>query len=173
MGRFQKLCGKQNKMDCKVTFESSRSQRHNVRSTVCECILTSLACVRGLCSDPSPPPSREQGKDQSFFKVSLSSSPHHTILGGGGGRGSSTSRQEWLFMHPSPPLLLSSFSFSFPLHASGALLALYDLKNVFSKWNFNFLWFSISKPLAFTFLFSLTYCSASYLTLLSFYSFEL
>lgn len=84
-------------------------------------------CVRGLCSDPSPPPSREWGMDHSLFKVSLSSLSHHTILWGRA-RGSGTSRQDWLFIHPSPPLFLSSFSFPFPLHVSGARLALFDLK---------------------------------------------
>lgn len=45
MVSFKKLCSKQNKMDCKVTFESTskRSQVHNVKSTECACILTSLA----------------------------------------------------------------------------------------------------------------------------------
>lgn len=107
MVNFRKLCSKQNKMDCKVTFESTswRSQVHNVESTVCV-YLDISCCVRGLCSDPSPPPSRERGKDHSFFKVSLSSLSHHTILWGRARGEGGTSRQDWLFIHPSPPLFL-------------------------------------------------------------------
>lgn len=140
MVSFRKLCSKQNKMDCKVTFESTskRSQVHNVKSILCVCVCVYLdisCCVRGLCSDPSPPPSRERGKDHSFFKVSLSSLLHHTILWGRA-RGSGTSRQDWLFMHPSPPLFLSSCSFRFPLHVSGAPLALFDLKTFLFYFSF-------------------------------------
>lgn len=86
-------------------------------------------CVRGLCSDPSPPPSREQGMAHSSFKVSLSSLPHHTILWGRVRR-SGTGRQYWLFIHPSPPLFLSSFFSPFPLHVFGAELVLFDLKTL-------------------------------------------
>lgn len=160
MVSFRKLCSKQNKMDCKVTFESTskRSQVHNVKSTVCVCVYLDISCcVRGLCSDPSPPPSRERGKDHSFFKVSLSSLPHHTILWGRA-RGSGTSRQDWLFIHPPPPLFLSSFLFPFPLHFSGALLALFDLKTF--KFYFSFLWFprTLSICINFALLSSLSQC---------------
>lgn len=93
------------------------------------CVYLDISCcVRGLCSDPSSPPLREQGMDHSFFKVSLSSLPHHTILWGEGEK--EQHKQTLLAFYtsvfslvPSPP----SYS-PFPLHASGPLLVLFDLK---------------------------------------------
>ena len=65
-----------------------------------------------------------------------------TPSSGGRARGSGTRRQDWLFIHPSPPLFLSSSSFPFPLHVSGALLALFDLKLYFFFFLFFFLIYS-------------------------------
>lgn len=119
-------------------------------------------CVKGLRSDPSPPPLRQKGMDHSFFKVSLSSPSHHTILWGREPR-SSTTRQYRLFIHPSPPLFLSSSSVFHPTSPpslcmfSGTLLVLHDPRAQ------EFLQFSVS---AYT-LFKLTLFSCL-LPLLSF-----
>lgn len=79
-------CLKRNKTDYKVTFESTfkRSQVHNVK-VLSVCILTSLAVSGASALILFPPPSRERGKDHSFFKVSFSSFYPITLSSGGGG----------------------------------------------------------------------------------------
>lgn len=88
MVSFRKLCSKQNKMDCKVTFESTskRSQVHNVKSTVCVCVSWHLL----LCQGPllwSLSSSFEGAREGSLLLQSLSfiSTPSHHPLGEGEG----------------------------------------------------------------------------------------
>lgn len=128
---------RQNQIGCKVTFRNAfgRSQVHNGKTTVWMCLDIS-SCVKSLHSDPSPPPPLQQkGMDHSFFKVSLSSLSHHTILWGRKPR-SGTSRQYRLFIHPFPPLFLSSSSFLalpphvFPGHCCSSMTQ--ELGNFFS-----------------------------------------
>lgn len=139
----RKLCAKENKVDCKVTFESTSkgSQVHNVQCTVCVCvcILTSLAVsgASALIPLPTPPPSREQGKDHSFFKVSLSSPPHHPIVWGRGREGAAPADRTTLLPRSSPP----SHSPHPPTCFRGAVKPFLTLKNVFLLFCSSVLWF--------------------------------
>lgn len=104
---------------------------HNVKSTVCVRILTSLAVSGASALIPLLLLQGSQGWITPSSKSLFHLYPI-TPSSGGRARGSGTRRQDWLFIHPSPPLFLSSSSsFPFPLHVSGALLALFDLKPFF------------------------------------------
>lgn len=122
---------------------SKRSQVHNVKSTVCVRILTSLAVSGASALIPLLLLRGSEGWITPSSKSLFHLYPI-TPSSGGRARGSGTRRQDWLFIHPSPPLFLSSSSFPFPLHVSGALLALFDLKLFF--FFFNLLQFSMFFP---------------------------
>ena len=110
-----------------------------MKSTVCVRILTSLAVSGASALIPLLLLRGSEG-----WIIPSSKSLFHlypiTPSSGGRARGSGTRRQDWLFIHPSPPLFLScSSSFPFPLHVSGALLALFDLKLFFLLFYSSFL----------------------------------
>jgi len=106
---------------------------------VCVCILTSLAVsgASALIPLPTPPPSREQGKDHSFFKVSLSSPPHHPIVWGRGREGAAPADRTTLLPRSSPP----SHSPHPPTCFRGAVKPFLTLKNVFLLFCSSVLWF--------------------------------
>lgn len=128
MVSFWKQRSRRNQIGWKVTFRNAfgRCREHNGKTTVWMWLDISC-CVKSLPSDPSPPPPplQQKGMDHSFFKVSLSSPSHHTPLLGREPR-SITSRQYRLFIHPFPPLVLSSSLSPLAACFSGTLLVLHD-----------------------------------------------
>lgn len=112
-------------MDCKVTFESTskRSQVHNVKSTMCTPILTSLAVSGASALIPLLLLGGSEGR------ITPSKSLFHlypiTPSSGEGQRGmAQADRAGFLYIH----LLLSV---PVPLRFFLALLALFGLKTVF------------------------------------------
>lgn len=166
MVSFRELYSKQNRMDCKVTFQSTskRSQVHNVRSTVCVrvCILTSLAVSGASALIPlllRGSEGRITPSSKSLFHL------FPITPSSGRGRGGAA-EADWLFIHPSPPCS------SFPSHSpslllfSGVILALFDLKT-FLKFHFSFLCFSLLlHEFTLTFLSVLPFSSPSFLSYL-------
>lgn len=139
MVSFRKLCSKQNKMDCKVTFESTskRSQVHNVKSTVCACILTSLAVSGASALIPLLLLQGSEGRITPSSKSLFHLYPITPSSGGGRGGAAEADRTGFLYIHLLP-CFSPPFSFPFPLHVSGALLALLTPEN-FLKFYFSFL----------------------------------
>lgn len=116
------------KMDCKVTFGSTskRSQVRNVKNTVC------VSWHLLLCQGPllwSLFSSFEGARDGSLLLQSLSfiSTPSHHTLGGGWEGAAQADTTGFLYLRLLPCSFPPSYS-PFPLHASGPLLVLFDLK---------------------------------------------
>lgn len=129
MVSLKKLCSKQNKMDFKVTFESTskRSQVHNVKSTECACILTSLAVSGASALIPLLLLWGSEGRitpsSKSLFHL------YPITPSSGGGEAAQADRTGFLYIILLPPSFL--FSFAFALHISRGLLALFGLKTLF------------------------------------------
>lgn len=129
MVSLKKLCSKQNKMDCKVTFKSTskRSQVHNVKSTECACILTSLAMSGASALIPLlllwGCEGRITPSSKSLFHL------YPITPSSGGGEAAQADRTGFLYIILLPPSFL--FSFAFALHISRGLLALFGLKTLF------------------------------------------